>query len=188
MMCPTYGKHARIARRIIQKNDAQLVSKLFRFVDVHFEETFDKAVHMARTLSAHKNVVVATQFDLVHRQTRETSPHTVSLWFNRQGKGFLYDAMGEISGRELVYMDVYKDYPIVREVLGLETTRGGSSHGIDTSPKALFSQLYMLEKNWRFLHINDVSVEDVAMQSMLCTPRDVVQYSRDVIERAFYDV
>ena len=187
-MCGVYGKHAHIARRIIQKNDAQLVSKMFRFVDVHFEEKFDKALHMARTLSAHKNVVVATQFDLVDRQTRETSPHTVSLWFNHKGTGFLYDAMGEISGREKVYMDVYKDYPIVREVLGLETMCGGSAHEIDTSHKSLFSQLYMLEKNWRFLHMPNVSVEDVAMHSMLCMPRDVVQYSQDIIERVFKDV
>lgn len=122
------NKSSHIARRIIQKNDARLVGKLFRHVDVHFEEKFDKAVHMAQTLSAHKNVVLATQFDLVDRQTHEKSPHTVSLWFNRRGKGFLYDTMGEISGQEGVYMDVYKDYPIVREVLGLETMRGGSSH------------------------------------------------------------
>lgn len=188
MMRGTYGKHTKLARRIIQKNDARLVSKLFRFVDVHFEEQFDKAVHMGRTLSVHKNVVVATQFDLVDRQTSEKSPHTVSLWFNRNGKGFLYDAMGEISGQEGVYMDVYKDYPIVREVLGLETMRGGSAHEINSSYKSLFSQLHMVEKHWRFLYMPNVSIEDVAMHSMLCTPRDVVQYSRDIIKRAFDDV
>jgi hypothetical protein len=187
-MCGTYGKHAKLARRIIQKNDARLVSKLFRFVDVHFEEKFDKAVHMAQTLSSHKNVVVATQFDLVDRETSEKSPHTVSLWFNRKGTGFLYDTMGEITGKESVYMDVYKDYPIVRDVLGLETMRGGSAHEIDSSYKSLFSQLHMMETNWRFLHMPNVSVEDVAMHSMLRTPRDVVQYSRDIMKRAFDDV
>lgn len=184
-----YGKYAHLARRIIQHNDTHLVGKLFNYFDVRFENNFDRAVHMARMLSAHKNVVMATQFDLVDDNTQEKTPHTVSIWFNRKGNGYVYDAMGEISGQERVYMDVYKDYQIVREILGIGMTRSKSLHQIDTSSRSLFQQLYMLETNWRFLHMQDISIEDVAMHystnNML---QDVTQYSKYVIERAFYDV
>lgn len=183
-----YGRHAHLAKRIVQKNESQLVGKLFRYMDVPFERKFDRAVHMAQTLSAHRNVVVATQFDVVDKKTFERAHHTVSLWFNHKGKGYLYDTMGEICGQKSIYMDVYKDYPIVREVLGMDSTRAHSVHGVDTSHYSLFQQLYALEKNWRFLHVQDISLEDVVKHVHCSRFIDLNHYSKSIIERSFPDV
>ena len=114
--------HAHIVQRIAHGNDKMLLGKLFRHVGIQYEASFDKAIHIGRTLGASKNVVVGTQFDVINKKTFERRPHLVTLWFDRQGNGFLLDTMGEITGKGTVHMAVYKDYPIVREVLGLDTT------------------------------------------------------------------
>ena len=96
--------------------------------------------------------------------------------------------MGEITGKGHVHMDVYKDYPIVREVLGLDTTRGEgihSAHGDDA--ESVFQQLHVVEKNWRYRIMNDISIENIARHHEWSPDVDIAHYSASLLERTFPD-
>lgn len=181
--------HADIVQRITQGNDTMLLGKLCRYVGIQYEASFDKAIHIGRTLCTRKNVVVGTQFDIIDKKTFERRPHVVTLWFNPNGTGYLLDTMGEITGKGHVHMDVYKDYPIVREVLGLDTTRGDGIHSAlcDHNAENVFQQLQVVEKNWRFISMDDMNVENIARHHEWSTDVDIAHYSASLLERTFPD-
>jgi hypothetical protein len=184
-----FAHHARIVQHISQGNDSMLLGKMFRHVGIQYEASFDKAIHIGRTLCTTNNVVIGTKFDIIDKNTFERRPHFVTLWFDRQGKGFLLDTMGEITGKGGVHMNVYKDYPIVREVLGLDTTRGEGIHSalLGTSADSMFQQLHVVEKNWRFRAMEDMSVENIARHHEWSPDVDIAHFSASILERTFPD-
>ena len=91
------------------------ICRLYRYVDVAFEPSFDKALHVARTMSKHQNSIIATQYNLIDSCRQRKYAHHICLCFNQNGTGFMFDPLGEVTCKEKIKMEVYKYYPIIRD-------------------------------------------------------------------------
>lgn len=184
-----FGRLSKVVHRIAQ-NDTTYIRRLYKYVDVPFEPSFDKAIHVGRTMSKHQNSIIATQYNLIDPSRQRKYAHHISLWFNQNGSGFLFDPLGEVTGKEKLKMEVYQDYPIIRDVFGMNTTRGEGIHWKvpHHSTLSIFNHLFMLEHNWRYFHMKDVDMEKVASQIDWFVHHDIEKYSRVLLEKVFNDV
>jgi hypothetical protein len=181
-----YGKLQHIVRRIVDHDDEFLISSLYQHLDALFIPKFWKAVQTAREMSLYRHVVIGTHLQMHNTYTDEYQMHAVSVWFNKNGKGFMYDPNGDaLDDWEFVG---YKTHETIRRVFQIDSSRGSPPPYVD-SPGYIhgggYCEFYNLYKLKDIpTHVQDDSnIEQLARNP--CTFPGIVQYSKDIVERVF---
>lgn len=192
-----YKHLAKFARRIVEQDHIPTLSKLYNYVGVTFIPDFKQALRAAKDMSKTQHVVIATHLSLEHYQTKEKQTHAVSLWFNQDGNGFLFDSNGEVNEEGVWEVDRYKDYATIRSVFGIRTSmRKGPQYYCPDTPGYIhhgayceFYQVLLMEKWFKHLANKHCNVEHFPAKHFGWMEEvDMAQYSKEVLEKVFGDI
>lgn len=192
-----YKKFAPIVRRIVELNHEDVLSKLYNYVKVPFIPTFEEAIRVGRVLSATRNAVVATHLTMEHYKTRKKEQHAVSLWFNPQGRGFLFDPNGEVDQEGIWVVYKYNNYETMRRIFGIRTSAGvGPQIDCPHTPGYIhnggfceFYNLLLMEQWYKDLGDHQANIEHFPSEHYeWMREANMAEYSTSVLKRVFHDV